>query len=177
MFYVFFLFRHRNSIHIPKKTLKHYIEICNVALHTVMGFQNFMNFSVIASISKILSIRKLLLKDHHHHPVVQLARISLTLSLATFPYRSLPLACLLGYISYLHIAAVCMFLLVVLLLLGHMWGSIGVHHLWARPCSSSSVLVRLTLIVLVMGGRWLYSWCFVGCCRQDWFNIACNILV
>ena len=22
----------------------------------------------------------------------------------------------------------------------HMWGSIGVHHLWARPCFSSSVL-------------------------------------
>ena len=27
-----------------------------------------------------------------------------------------------------------MFVLVVLLLPGHMWGSIGVHHLWARPC-------------------------------------------
>ena len=31
--------------------------------------------------------------------------------------------------SCLHIAAVCKFELVVLLLLGHMWGSIGVHHL------------------------------------------------
>ena len=29
----------------------------------------------------------------------------------------------------LKIAAVCMFELVVLLLLGQMWGSIGVHHL------------------------------------------------
>ena len=62
------------------------------------------------------------------------------LSLATSPYRSTPLAGLQGYISYSHIAAVCMFELVVLLLLGHMWGSIGVHHLWARPCFSSSVL-------------------------------------
>ena len=35
-------------------------------------------------------------------------------------------------------------------------------------------LVRLTWIVFVMGGRWPYSWCFVGCCRQDLFNIACN---
>ena len=34
---------------------------------------------------------------------------------------------------YPHIAAVCMFELVVLLLLGHIWGPIGVHHLWARP--------------------------------------------
>ena len=30
-----------------------------------------------------------------------------------------------GYIPYPHIAAVCIFELVVLLLLGHMWGSIG----------------------------------------------------
>ena len=41
-------------------------------------------------------------------------------SLATFPYRSLPPAGLLNYIPYLHIAAVCMFELVVLILLGHM---------------------------------------------------------
>ena len=61
-------------------------------------------------------------------------------SLATSPYRSSPLAGLQGYIPYPHRAAVCRFLLVVLLLLCHMWGSIGVHHLWARPCFSSSVL-------------------------------------
>ena len=61
-------------------------------------------------------------------------------SLATSPYRSSPLAGLQGYIPYSHRAAVCMFELVVLLLLGHMWGSIGVHHLWARPYFSSSVL-------------------------------------
>ena len=61
-------------------------------------------------------------------------------SLAIPPYRSSPLAGLQGYILYPHIAAVCKFELVVLLLLGHMWGSIGVHHLWARPCFSSSVL-------------------------------------
>ena len=38
-------------------------------------------------------------------------------------------------------------------------------------------LVRLAWIVFVMEGRWLYSWCLVGCCRQDLFNIARNILV
>ena len=61
-------------------------------------------------------------------------------SLTTFPYRSSPLAGLQGYIPYPHIAAVCMFELVVLLLFSHMWGSIGVHHLSARLCFSSSVL-------------------------------------
>ena len=43
-------------------------------------------------------------------------------SLATSPYRSSPLVGLQGYIPYHHIAAGCMFKLVVLLLLGHMWG-------------------------------------------------------
>ena len=54
-----------------------------------------------------------------------------------------PPAGLQSYIPYPHIAAVCMFELVVLLLLGHMRGSIGVHHLWARPCFSSSVTYQL----------------------------------
>ena len=40
-----------------------------------------------------------------------------------------PPANLQGYIPYPHIAAVCMFELVVLLLPGHMRVSIGVHRL------------------------------------------------
>ena len=50
-------------------------------------------------------------------------------SLATSPYRSSPLAGLQGYIPYPHRIAVCRFELVVLLLLGHMRGSTGIHHL------------------------------------------------
>ena len=61
-------------------------------------------------------------------------------SIATYPYRSSPLACLQCYIPYPHIATVRMFELVVLLLPGYTRWSIGVHHLWARPCFSSSVL-------------------------------------
>ena len=38
-------------------------------------------------------------------------------------------------------------------------------------------LVRLTLIVFVMGGRWPYSCCFVGYCLQALFKIARSILV
>ena len=38
-------------------------------------------------------------------------------------------------------------------------------------------LVRLTCIVFVMGGKWPYSWCLVGFCHQDLFNIALNILL
>ena len=63
--------------------------------------------------------------NHHHHHVVPPAQIFLTLS----SHFSSPLVGLQGYIPCPHRAAVCMFELAVLLLLGHMWGSIGVHHL------------------------------------------------
>ena len=59
----------------------------------------------------------------------------------------------------------------------------GVHRSTSLMRSSlllqqcPTCLVRLTLIVFVLGGRWLYSWCFVGCCLQDLFNIARSILV
>ena len=100
-------------------------------------------------------------------------------SRAIFPCRSSPLAGLQGYIPYPHIAAVCRFELVVLLLLGHMWVSQEVSlmssSLLLQQCPAC--LVRLTWIVFVMGGRWPYSWCFVGCCFQDLFNIARSILV
>ena len=74
----------------------------------------------------------------HHHHVVPPARISLTLS-RHFSYHSSPPAGLQDYILCPHIVAVCKFVLVILLLHIHMWGSIGVHRLWALPCFSSSV--------------------------------------
>ena len=53
---------------------------------------------------------------------------------------------------------------------------VGVHK--STPLMSSSLLlqqcpaclVRLTWIVFVIGGWWPYSWCLVGCCRQDLFK-------
>ena len=76
---------------------------------------------------------------HHHHHIMPQARISQTLSryfspsfIASGRYQ--------GHIPYPDIAAECMFGLVVLLLPGHMWQSIGVHHLWTCLCVFSSVL-------------------------------------
>ena len=60
--------------------------------------------------------------------------------LATSPNRSSLPAGSQGYIQYPHRSAVCRFELVVLLSLSHVKGSTGVHHLWARPYFSSSVL-------------------------------------
>ena len=62
---------------------------------------------------------RIYMHTYHHHHIVGLARITWP-SLITSPSRSSPLAGLQGYIPYPHIAAVCMFELVVLLLFGHM---------------------------------------------------------
>ena len=62
------------------------------------------------------------------------------------------------------------------------WPYAGVHSSTSLVSSSlflqqcPACLVPLTCIVFVMGGRWSYSWCLVGCCRQDLFTIARNIL-
>ena len=60
------------------------------------------------------------------------------------------------------------------------WPYAEVHR--STSLMSSSLLLqqcpaRLTWIVFVMGGKWPYIWCLVGCCCQDLFNTARNILV
>ena len=63
------------------------------------------------------------------------------------------------------------------------WPCEGVHRRTSFMSSSlllqqcPACLVHLTLIVFVIGGRWPYSCCFVGCCLLDLFKIACSILV
>ena len=116
---------------------------------------------------------------HHHHHIALVAWISLTLS----RHSSLSFIAL-GRSSGQHPVS------------SHscwMYVRAG-HPAFARPCvgihestsfMSSSLLlqqcpaclVRLTWIVFVIGGRWPYSWCLVGCCFQDLFRIARSILV
>ena len=86
-------------------------------------------------------------------------------SLATPPYRPLLPAGIQSYILFRHRAAAYRFYLVVLPLIVHVKGSIGLQHL------CPACLVRLTLKIFVIGGRWPYSCCFV------WCNIARRILV
>ena len=116
---------------------------------------------------------------HQHHHVVPLARISLNLSC----HFSLSFIAS-GRSSGLHHVSshsCCMYVLAGRLAFAQPY--VGVY--WSTSLMSSSLLlqqsptclVRLTLIVFVMGGRWSCSWCFVGCCRLDLFNIARNILV
>ena len=107
--------------------------------------------------------------DHHHHHVVPPARISLTLS-----RHSSLLFIAFGRSSELHPVSshsCCMYVRA-----GRpsfAWPYARVHR--SRSLMSSSLLlqqcpaclVRLTCIVFVMGGKCPYSWCLVGCCRQD----------
>ena len=116
-------------------------------------------------------------RDHHH--VVPAARISLTFS------RHFSLSFITtGRSSGLHPVSsqsCCMYVLAGRPAFARPYE--GVH--WSTSLMSSSLLlqqcsaclVRLTRIVLVMAGRWPYSWCLVGCCPLDLFNIARSILV
>ena len=116
---------------------------------------------------------------HHHHHVVPLARISLTLSrhfslLFIAPGRSSGLHPISSHSCWMYVRV------------GRPAFArpyVGVHRSTSLMSSSLLLqqcparLVRLTCIVFVIGGRWPYSWCLVGCCRQDLFNIAGSILV
>ena len=116
---------------------------------------------------------------HHHHHVVPPAQISLTLS----HHFSLSFIAF-GRSSGLHPVSshsCCMYVLAGRPALARPY--VGVHRSTSLMSSSlllqqcPACLVHLTWIVFVMGGRWPYSWCFVGCCRQDLFNITRNIIV
>ena len=116
---------------------------------------------------------------HHHHHVVPLARISLTLSrhfslsfIASGSSSGLhPVS---SHSCWMNVRADCP---------AFAWPYVGVHRNTSLMSSSlllqqcPACLVRLTWIVFVMGGRWPYSWCLVGCCPKDLFNIARSILV
>ena len=103
---------------------------------------------------------------HHHHHVMPQARISLTLS------RHFSLSFISsGRSSGLHpVSSNSCWMYVRVGRLAFARPYVGVHRstslmnssLLLRQCPAC--LVRLAWIVFVMGGRWPYSWCLVGCC-------------
>ena len=116
---------------------------------------------------------------HHHHHVVLVARISLTLC------RHFSLSFIAsGRSSGQHpVSSHSCWMYVRAGRPAFARSCVGVHKSTSLMSSSlllqqcPACLVRLTWIVFVIGGRWPYSWCLVGCYRQDWFKIARSILV
>ena len=115
-----------------------------------------------------------LIKNHHHHHVVPPARISLALS------RHFSLSFIdSGRSSGLHPVSshsCCVYVRAGRPTFARPYAevrrstSLMSSSLLFQQCPAC--LVRLTWAVFVMGGRWPYSWWLVGCCRQDFFNIA-----
>ena len=116
---------------------------------------------------------------HHHHHIAPPVRISLTLSchpslLSIAPSSSSRLHPLSTQSCCIRVLAGCP---------AFACPREGVHRstslmslsLLLQQCPAC--LVCLTSIVFMMGGKWPYSCCFVGCCFQDLFNIARSILV
>ena len=129
--------------------------------------------------NKLNHIQHLPFINHHHHHDVRLARMSLTLS----PHVSLSFITF-GRSSGLHpVSSHSCCMNVRAGRPAFDWPYAGVHRSTSLTISSLllqqclACLVRLACIVFVIGGRWPYSWRRVGCCCQDLFNIARNILV
>ena len=115
---------------------------------------------------------------HHHHHVVLLTQISLTLS------RHFSLSFIAyGRSSRLHPVSsqsCCMYVRAGRPAFARPY--VGVHRSTSLMSSFlllqqyPTYLVRLTWIVFVMGGRWPYSWCFVGCCLHDAFIVIFELV-
>ena len=116
---------------------------------------------------------------YHHHHVALVARISLTLS----RHSSLSFIALCRSSGQHPVSSHSCWMYVRAGRPAFARPCVGVHKSTSLMSSSlllqqcPACLARLTWIVFVIGGKWPYSWCLVGCCRQDLFKIARSILV
>ena len=116
---------------------------------------------------------------HHHHHIVLAARISLTLS----RHSSLSFIALGRSSGQQPVSSHSCWMYVRAGRPAFARPCVGIHKSTSLMSSSlllqqcPACLVRLTWIDFVIGGRWPYSWCLVGCCCQDLLRIARSILV
>ena len=116
---------------------------------------------------------------YHHHHIVLAARISLTLS----RHSSLSFIALGRSSGQQPVSSHSCWMYVRAGRPAFARPCVGIHKSTSLMSSSlllqqcPACLVRLTWIVFVIGGRWPYSWCLVGCCCQDLLRIARSILV
>ena len=120
-----------------------------------------------------------IINNNHHHHIVLAARISLTLS----RHSSLSFIALGSSSGQQPVSSHSCWMYVRAGRPAFARPCVGIHKSTSLMSSSlllqqcPACLVRLTWIDFVIGGRWPYSWCLVGCCCQDLFRIARSILV
>ena len=111
---------------------------------------------------------------NHHHHIALVARISLTLS----RHSSLSFIALGRSSGQQPVSSHSCWMYVRAGRPAFARPCVGIHKSTSLMSSSlllqqcPACLVRLTWIVFVIGGRWPYSWCLVGCCCQDLFRIV-----
>ena len=117
----------------------------------------------------IMNTRSPFLEDScHHHHIVLAARISLTLS----RHSSLSFIALGRSSGQQPVSSHSCWMYVRAGRPAFARPCVGIHKSTSLMSSSlllqqcPACLVRLTWIVFVIGGRWPYSWCLVGCCCQ-----------
>ena len=114
--------------------------------------------------------------SNHHHHIVLAARISLTLS----RHSSLSFIALGRSSGQKPVSSHSCWMYVRAGRPAFARPCVGIHKSTSLMSSSlllqqcPACLVRLTWIVFVIGGRWPYSWCLVGCCCQDYHQYNWN---
>ena len=112
-------------------------------------------------------------KKRHHHHIVLAARISQTLS----RHSSLSFIALGRSSGQQPVSSHSCWMYVRAGRPAFARPCVGIHKSTSLMSSSlllqqcPACLVRLTWIVFVIGGRWPYSWCLVGCCCQGTLRV------
>ena len=145
----------------------------------VRDFEFDLKFNWIKKVKFNWIMKMIMWTYHYHHLVVPQAQISLTLSRHSFlsfiaSGRSSGLHPVYLQSWCIYVRAGCP-AFTRLYARVHRRISLMTSSLLLQQCPAC--LVRLTWIVFVMGGRWPYSWGFVGCCLLVLFKIARSILV
>ena len=159
-------------------TFSSYVRIRDVVLKTYLGRWTIGRSGERRSGISVLAARQDDDDASHHHHIALVARISLILS----RHSSLSFIALgrssgqhpvSSHSCWMYVRAGCP---------AFARPCVGVHKSTSLMSSSlllqqyPACLVRLTWIVFVIGGRWPYSWCLVGCCRQDLFILIYILL-
>ena len=122
-----------------------------------------------SSLCLVSSIGHCGLASSYHHHIALVARISLTLS----RHSSLSFIALGRSSGQQPVSSHSCWMYVRAGRPAFARPCVGIHKSTSLMSSSlllqqcPACLVRLTWIVFVIGGRWPYSWCLVGCCCQE----------